>query len=109
MFQDGFDIQTMHAILINQTPNSKELLDAFVSALQTARCRLEKDDDMKRKVVRFSLNLMHDFLKNLSSSSLPSENSAEVAWRTKGALTETDIPNEAQIPTKIDSNSRRFN
>ena len=52
---------------------------------------------------------MHDFLKNLSSSLFPIENSAEVAWRTKGALTETDMLSEAQIPTKTDLNSRRFN
>ena len=84
-------------------------MDAFVSAFQTARGRLEKDDDIKRKVVRFSLNLMHDFLKNLSSSLLPFENSAEGAWRTKGALTETDILSEAQIQTISDLNSLRFN
>ena len=52
---------------------------------------------------------MHDFLKNLSNSFFSIENSEEVAWRTKGALTEADILSEAQIPTKNDLNSRRFN
>ena len=52
---------------------------------------------------------MHDFLKNLSNSLFSIENSAEVAWRTKGALTETDMLSESQIPSKADLNTRRFN
>lgn len=46
--------------------DTSNVVEAFLKAFESARANFDKDDDIKRKIVRFSLNLMQDFLGNLT-------------------------------------------
>ena len=44
-----------------------------LKAFESAKANFEKDDDINRKIVRFSLNLMQDFFGNLTHPFYQSE------------------------------------
>ena len=55
----------MLSVLFTMPSDTSNVVDAFLKAFKSARANFDKDDDIKRKIVRFSLNLMQDFLGNL--------------------------------------------
>ena len=56
----------MLSVLFTMPLDTSNVVDAFLKAFESAKGNFDRDDDIKRKIVRFSLNLMQNFLGNLT-------------------------------------------